>query len=159
MRRGDRDLGTGEPRGRRARCRREGVALVEFALCSVLFFLVTFGIMDFGRAIWEYNLVSSAAREGVRHAVVCGSASRCGGGHGESLEEVQAYVKSRMVGVPVIELNVKTIGPDGKKDWPEGNQPGNIVEVQVQHTFTPVLPFIPRSALTLQSRSRMIISR
>ena len=45
-----------------------GQSLVEFALSSVLFFSLIFGIIQFGRAIFQYNTVSSLAQEGARWA-------------------------------------------------------------------------------------------
>ena len=49
---------------------RRGQTLVEFALVLPLLVLVLVGIFDFGRAIFAYNTVSNAAREGARLAIV-----------------------------------------------------------------------------------------
>ena len=43
--------------------RSEGQALVEFSLAFVVFSMLVFGIVDFGRAIYQFNAVSQAARE------------------------------------------------------------------------------------------------
>ncbi len=40
-----------------------GQALVEFSLAFVVFAMIVFGIVDFGRAIYQFNAVSQAARE------------------------------------------------------------------------------------------------
>ncbi len=55
---------------RRGSRRGLGQATVEFALVAILFFLLMLGIVDFGRAIWEYNTLSNATREGARFASV-----------------------------------------------------------------------------------------
>ena len=47
-----------------------GNAMVEFALVFPLLLLVCFGITEFGRAWMTMNILTSAAREGVRLAVV-----------------------------------------------------------------------------------------
>ena len=48
----------------------KGQSLVEFALVLPVFIIVLFGIMEFGR-LWEIsNVLTSAAREGVRVAAV-----------------------------------------------------------------------------------------
>jgi Flp pilus assembly protein TadG len=52
------------------RRRRRGQALVEFALVLPVLLLILFGIVDFGRAIYAFNAVSNAAREGGRTAIV-----------------------------------------------------------------------------------------
>lgn len=53
--------------------RDDGQDLVEFALIAPLFFLLLFGILEFGLVIWHYNTVSIAAREGARAAIMFGT--------------------------------------------------------------------------------------
>ena len=48
----------------------KGQALVEFALISLLFFTIVFGITEFGRALWTWNTIVQATRAGARYAVV-----------------------------------------------------------------------------------------
>ena len=50
--------------------RRRGQALVEFALIIPLFLLLLVGIFDLGRAVFAYNTLTNAAREGARIAIV-----------------------------------------------------------------------------------------
>jgi hypothetical protein len=54
------------PRRRRGQ---ESQALIEFALVSPLLLLLIFGIIDIGRAIFYYDTLNHAAREGARAAV------------------------------------------------------------------------------------------
>ena len=49
---------------------RRGQTLVEFALILPIFILVLVGIFDFGRAVYDYNVISNAAREAIRVAIV-----------------------------------------------------------------------------------------
>jgi len=56
------------PSARRAG--RRGQSLVEFALVAPLFFFLAFGMVDFGRAIYYENMLTSAAREGARIAIL-----------------------------------------------------------------------------------------
>jgi hypothetical protein len=49
-----------------------GQAVIEFALVLPLLLLVCFGITEFGRAWMTMNILTSAAREGVRLAAVTG---------------------------------------------------------------------------------------
>lgn len=46
-----------------------GTSAVEFALVSALFFTLLFGIVEFGRAVWLYQSVSAASREGTRYGI------------------------------------------------------------------------------------------
>lgn len=48
-----------------------GVAAVEFALVSALFFTVLLGVMEMGRLLWIWNAAVEATRLGARMAVVC----------------------------------------------------------------------------------------
>ncbi|MHB1523003.1 MAG: TadE/TadG family type IV pilus assembly protein [Candidatus Dormibacteria bacterium] len=47
-----------------------GQSAVEFALVAPLLFLLIFGIVDFGRAMFYQNEITNAAREGARIAIL-----------------------------------------------------------------------------------------
>jgi len=55
---------------RRDAARRRGQALVEFALVLPIFILLLVAIFDLGRAVFAYNTLTNAAREGARMAIV-----------------------------------------------------------------------------------------
>jgi len=59
-------------RGRTTRHGRpgRGQALVEFALIIPIFLVIMVGIFDLGRAVFAYNTLTNAAREGARIAIV-----------------------------------------------------------------------------------------
>jgi hypothetical protein len=44
--------------------------MIEFTLVAPLFFLLTFGIVDFGNAFWQWNQAAKAAQLGARLATV-----------------------------------------------------------------------------------------
>ena len=72
--------------------RRRGAALVEFALCFMLFFMITaIGTLDLGRAIWAYNIVAHASHEAVRYAIVRGKDSL---NHAHAAD-IQTFVEAR----------------------------------------------------------------
>ncbi len=50
--------------------RRRGVAAVEFAIVAPLFFLIVLGILEFGRMVMVQQVITNAAREGARIAVL-----------------------------------------------------------------------------------------
>ena len=52
------------------RKRSRGQALVEFALALPVLLVIFMGLFDFGRAVFAYNSLSNAAREGARVAIV-----------------------------------------------------------------------------------------
>ena len=49
--------------------RQKSQALIEFALVSPVLLLLLFGVIDIGRAVFYYDTVNHAAREGARIAV------------------------------------------------------------------------------------------
>ena len=72
-----------------------GSAIVEFTLVALMFFMLSLGLAEFGRAIFDYSIVSSLAREGVRWAAVRGSAS----GHAATADNISSYVQSKASGM------------------------------------------------------------
>jgi Flp pilus assembly protein TadG len=71
---------------RTSRDRSRGQALTEVALVAPLFFLMVFGTIDIGRAIWANDAVANAAREGARYASV----------HAGFLDEAQLATKDEI---------------------------------------------------------------
>lgn len=59
----------------RSRRKRRGVAAVEFAVIAPLFFMLLFGMIEFGRMIMVQQLLTQASREGARQAVLDGATS------------------------------------------------------------------------------------
>lgn len=71
-------------------------ALIEFALISPVLLLLLFGIIDVGRAVFYYDTLGHAAREGARAAVQ--AANRL-----PTNADVLTSVRSQMSGVPTSE--------------------------------------------------------
>ena len=55
--------------------KRKGAALVEMAVCLPLFLLLLLGIIELGRALMVSQLLTSAARQGCREAIIDGATS------------------------------------------------------------------------------------
>ena len=104
-----------------------------------------FGIIEAGRAIFQYNVLSSAAREGARFAIVRGADS----GRTVSEADVRTWVQARAVGIT----------PTVTVTWTPNKSPGSTVRVQVQHTFNSLVPLIPIRNRQMTASSRMTILR
>ena len=126
-----------------------GQAIVEFALASLVFFMTIFGILEFGVAIWQYNMVSNLAQEGARWASVRGSTTSIPSGP-VSAADVQTFVQGRSVGITVTVTTTPV---------PSTLMPGQIVSVLVRTDFAPLTSLIPLTAMTLQSRASMVMAR
>jgi Flp pilus assembly protein TadG len=129
-----------------------GQAMSEFAMTLVPFLLLTFGIIQFGRGIYAYNLVSYAAREGSRWASVRGADNTTPSGPATS-GTVSSFVKGKVAGVDTNALSVATTWPNGNKN------PGSPVDVTVSYPFPLSIPFISTATLQLSSTSEMVISQ
>lgn len=51
--------------------REYGLASVEFAIIGAVFFVVLLGIIEFGRLLYAWGVLTEGTRRGVRVAVVC----------------------------------------------------------------------------------------
>lgn len=47
-----------------------GKSLAEFAVAATFFFMLIFGVIEFGRFLYTHNALNDAARRGARYAVV-----------------------------------------------------------------------------------------
>src|SRR5256885_13209599 len=93
--------------------RRAGQSMVEFAVLAPIFFLLLLGTIDLGRAVYTYNAISNAAREGARAAVpydsplpttasvVAAVQSKLGGGFTPTLDTLDARLAARGSSPPV----------------------------------------------------------
>jgi hypothetical protein len=47
-----------------------GTSTIEFTIVALLFFLITFGLVEFGYMFWQYNSAAKAAQVGARLAAI-----------------------------------------------------------------------------------------
>jgi Flp pilus assembly protein TadG len=123
-----------------------GAYFVEYSLVILIFLFVLFGIMEFGRIVTAYNVLSGATREGTRYAIVHGSRS----GAAATATDVQTEVRRWCIGLDSSSVTVTTT-------WPSGNAPGAPVTVTTTYGITPLVGFI--SPFSIGSRSQMVISQ
>ena len=104
----------------------ESQALIEFALISPLLLLLIFGIIDIGRAVFYYDTLDHAAREGARVAVKASSTE-------PTNASVLAAVIQQVVGVPVTQPcpqgPISSSTPPANSAWlyiTEPNPPGSV---------------------------------
>jgi Flp pilus assembly protein TadG len=123
----------------------DGQALIEFALSAVLYFVLLFGVIEFSRAIFYYNVLATVSRDGARYAVVRGSES------GRAVDEaaVRTFVQSQAFGLaPTVDVT-----------WTPDNRPGSTVLVRVDYTFSSIVPLLPVQTLPMSATCRMTILR
>lgn len=133
--------------------KQRGATIVEMAVLLSVFLMIVFGIVEFGRAVWYYNTVGHAAREGTRFAAVNGSTSGAPPGPRDSAV-VTPLVRSKVISAAV-GLNLQT--GDIVVTWSPNNKPGSTVSVEVTKAFVPVTPYI--GIFTIKRSSSLTIVR
>lgn len=125
------------------RAQRCGAAVVEFAIVVPVFFLLVFGIVEFGRMVMVQQIITNAAREGARTAALASSTTT----------QVQQAVETYLAGVSISGASV-VVAPDP----PSSATYGSLVTVRVSIPFTRVswlpTPFF-LGAATLQANCVM----
>jgi hypothetical protein len=144
-----------------------GQSLLEFALMAPVFFVLLLGTIDFGRAVYIYNSLADAAREGARAAVPAQSPlpgnadivkainDKLGGGFALTLDPcVNLPTPCTSMQNPPTAANTGVI-------WFTNPRPvgRNGVSVQIVYFFSPWVPLISTVAgdnLQLRARTTMV---
>lgn len=160
----------------------KGSVLVESAVTVMLLFVMLFGIIDFGRALYTYHFVANAAREAARWASVngdtCYQDRSCAFPNGAQASDVETYVEN--IAPPGIsKANVQGCGPSNAPNalgvcanWRSAptlpgtpaicttvpNDPGCPVQVTVSYNFNFLVPLGHKGLMPMSSSSEMIIS-
>lgn len=140
-----------------------GQAIVEFAMVGSVALMLLFGIVEIGRAMYTYHLVSNAARIGSRYAIVrgatCSQTSPSGTCQATS-DSIQTYVKSVSPGIDTSQLTVSTTygTSDGCSD-PTFESNLCLVTVTASYNFKFLVPLVSSAAVTMSSTSKMVISQ
>ena len=118
--------------------RSRGQALVEFALVIPLFLLMLVALFDLGRAVFAYNTLTNAAREGARVAIV-----------NQDLTSIIDRAKQQSA---IVELDTPNVSVEFWQEdddgTPDTSDPCNLVAtnclavVRFEATYRPMTPFI-----------------
>jgi Flp pilus assembly protein TadG len=127
--------------------REKGAGSVEFALALPVFFLLSVGAIDFGRAIWLDHELDSLARDAARFASVRSRNSALP----TSTTEIDGFIRRKALAMFDEHLDINT-------RWTPSNSPGATVEVTLNYRYEPVLGLLPIGPTTLQGDARMIVS-
>ena len=136
-------------RGRRNR----GQALVEFALIIPLFLVLLVALFDLGRAVFAYNTLTNAAREGARTAIVN--------------QYKPSIIQRAKQQTAIVELNDPSVDIDFYQTKPDGSPDlsipcatiavGCLAVVSFEATYNPITPLIGnivfRNGVTFEARS------
>ena len=149
-----------------------GQAMVEFALIAPIFFLVLFGLIEFGRAVYTIQMLDSAAREGARYAIVHGSQSACPSGPMPNGAinycdpngiRVRNAVRNAAIGVDPTRLAVTTRWCLDVATCTTGlgngtNDRNQTVVVSIAYTYGSLIPLVPLPDFTLTGGSTLVVN-
>lgn len=143
----------------RRRASQRGAVLAEFAIVSLALLLMIFGIIECGRALYTYHLVSDVARAASRYAIVNGSTACTGG----SPDPLQTYARSQAPVAGTSQLAISTTCTASSYSACTGTAApysGCNVNVTVSYPFAFLvqLPGMP-ATLGISSTSTMVISQ
>lgn len=131
------------PRGATGTEARKGQAIVEFAIVSVAFFLMVFGTIDFGRAIFMYTQLNNAVREGARYGKVTPSDTT------GIKQAVVSYSSS---------LSISTSDVSVKCDTSPCSATSSYLRVSVSDQFQAITQqFLGISPITLSAESQVVM--
>lgn len=144
-----------------------GDSLVEFALSITLMLTAIFGVMDASRALFSYHFASYAAEEGVRYAIVRGSAfsgTSCSTTSTYSCDATSANIQSYVQAIVPPGTSGGTV--TATATWPGTNPEGTagscsttasvdgcLIKVKVTVPFQFIMPFIPHNSLTFTANA------
>lgn len=126
----------------RAHHARRGQSLVEFALVAPLFFLLVFGVIDFGRLFFTKVTLQHALREAGRYAVTGqkqATFNRC-----QSIRNIAQKSASGLLTNPG-SISIEAFDSQGNLDAAHcAGRPGETVVVSLQTDLTLITPLIGR---------------
>ena len=146
-----------------------GSAIVEMALSSMILLAMILGTIEMCLALYTYNFISEAAREGARYAMVRGSSCTVLTDCGITSAQIQTYLQGLALGGSNASkyMTVTTTWLSASSTLPttwtscgttQCNDPGNAVRVKVSYAFPLNIPFLPNSTLKMSSTSQMVIA-
>jgi len=123
---------------------RSGAAAVEFALVLPLLVLILFGIVEFAAAWHARQLITNAAREGARVAVVGNALMPAA-----ALEDSVQQAVERSTG-SAIDLANLTVSMEGV-----GVASSETAAVTLEYLYTPLVGLVLRAPITLSTTAVM----
>lgn len=136
-----------------------GQALVEFAIVIPIFLLVLVALFDLGRAVFAWNTLTNAAREGARIAIV-----------NQDVASIRQHAKNETAIVelndPSVSVQFRQANSDGTPDMSAGGAcspvaVGCLAIVTFEATYQPITPIISNllfsSGVTFTAKSELTV--
>jgi Flp pilus assembly protein TadG len=157
--------------GRRIVGRSRGQSLVEFALIFPIIILLIAGFFEIGRAVFAYNLIANAARQGARVATVNQLADVTECDESWPIDDPYqphwsirgcAILAAKTIGISTSNVSVSYAPPpDTTLTCSPTLHVGCIASVTVTYSFTVATPFVNKliGPITMSQTSTMPVER
>ena len=129
---------------------KRGATMVEFAMTALVCFGLLFAVMEMSSAVYSYHMVCTAAREGVRYAIVHSPTSA----NPATTDQIQNYAKTYASGLVPGQLTVTATFPADPRLVTQKD-----AQVVVTYNYPLNIPFISPVTLSLSSTSKMLVSQ
>jgi Flp pilus assembly protein TadG len=123
---------------RQADSRSQGQSLAEFALVLPIFLVLFFAIFDLGSAVFTFNSLTNAAREGARLAIVNQDTASI-------IARAETQVSVAEINAPNVSIDFYQEALDGTPDTSSTCAPvavGCLAVVSFESTYRPLTPII-----------------
>ena len=124
-----------------------GQSATEFALVATVFLLTMFGIFMMGSMVFDYNSISSAAREGARFALI----------HGSTVASESAVQTVAINAAPSLGLTTDEVTVTFPQDLAVPSELD--AKVVINYPYTIRVPFMSSKSLTLTATAQMPVSQ
>ena len=119
-----------------------GQSLLELALVLPLLMMIAFGVIELGRAYYQYNTLSKAVRDGARymsyHIYSTAEETKC--------ENMVVYGNSAATGAPILPglttAKVQMVSSGGITPYTELTPPKYVTMRINAFPYTPIMPFM-----------------
>jgi Flp pilus assembly protein TadG len=129
---------------------KRGSSLPETVVILLALLTLTFGLLDFGRAIYSFVWITDIAQRADRWAIVRGSncvkLDHCGA------NQINNWASTFVLGNDFAMVNPTSIGVSA--DYGTGNGMGSLVVVYVTYPFNFLFPFMPKTTINLRAAAR-----
>lgn len=135
----------GGRRGRGALREERGQSLVEFVIALPVLLVIVFGIIEFATAWRTYQIITNAAREGARYAVVASTPSTQGSSPGppETVQfRVESYLTNSNLDLSKATITTSCDGTTGTLCTQAQTGSAEGVRVDYQHDFVVLGPVL-----------------
>jgi len=132
--------------GTTSRRRMHGVAAVELEMMLVPLLTLTFGVTEYGRAIYTYNAIDKAARDAARHLTTVLPTNPDPQGQARNLA---VYGNIEGTGSPLAPgLTTAMVAIDTQDSVPTGSGVVNLVTVRISgYTYNSIVTYVAQATL------------